>query len=65
MRHPLSGLDPAVVKKAILRMAVQKAEEFPARLTKIVSLLKRKSPAHVLAVISNYALNGSSHRRRR
>jgi hypothetical protein len=55
-RHPLSNVEPAVVKAALLKMADRKIEEFPELLKTILQVLREKHPLDILAVLAGYGL---------
>jgi hypothetical protein len=56
MRHPFSGVDPEVVKAALIEMGSKKTEEFPALVKSLLDRLRAKYPPHILAVIAYYGL---------
>jgi len=55
-RHPLSNVDPAVVKTELLKMADRKAEEFPLLIQTILQIFRDKYPPHIMAVMAGYGL---------
>jgi hypothetical protein len=57
-QHPLSNVEPAVIRAALLKMAGQKFEAFPELIKTILQLLREKYPLHILAVMAGYGLQG-------
>ena len=55
-QHPLSNVEPAVIKAALLKMADQNIEEFPELIKTILQLLREKYPPDILAVMAGYGL---------
>lgn len=55
-QHPFSGIDPKVLKAALLEVADRKIEEFPKLLDSILQLFREKYPPHILSVMAGYGL---------
>jgi hypothetical protein len=55
-QHPLSDVDPALVRAAFLDMATKKVEVFPTLIGTVLQLLRDKSPLHIIAVLAGYGL---------
>jgi hypothetical protein len=56
MRHPLSGVEPEVVRSALLEMASNREREFPALLSGLQDIFRSHYPPHILAVVGGYGL---------
>lgn len=55
-RHPLSSAEPAAVRRAFLKMAERKTEEFPDHIETILQGFREKYPPHIIAVMAGYGL---------
>jgi hypothetical protein len=60
--HPLSRMDPEVVKAALLAVADRKIDEFPKLLDVILQLFREKYPPHILSVVASYGLRAGVSR---
>ncbi|NOJ41052.1 hypothetical protein [Bradyrhizobium australiense] len=58
-RHPLSMLEPADVRTALLKLADRKTEEFPELIKTILQVFCERYPPHILAVMAGYGLTAS------
>jgi hypothetical protein len=54
--HPFSGVDPAITKAALTRLAAKSAVDFPSLMESLLSLLRNKNPLQVLATLAAYGL---------
>jgi hypothetical protein len=56
VQHPMSSIDPAALRAALLKLARDKVLEFPQLLAKIDALFRAKFPPSVLATLAGYGL---------
>lgn len=54
--HPLSGVDPAIVKAALSSLAAKSAEDFPVLMDGLLNLLREKNPLQILGTLAAYGL---------
>jgi hypothetical protein len=54
--HPLSRMDPEVLKTALLAVADRKIDEFPKLLDVILQLFREKYPPYILSAAAGYNL---------
>jgi hypothetical protein len=56
MSHPFSGVDPEIIKAAVTRRAMKRAEDFPSLMDALLALLRDKNPLQILATLAAYGL---------
>lgn len=57
MRHPLSGIEPEIIREALVGIGAKKAEEFPEMLGRLFDVLRIKYPPHALAILTCWGLH--------
>ncbi|WP_443749463.1 hypothetical protein [Asticcacaulis solisilvae] len=58
-RHPLSDVDPAKMTEALLALAREGVDDFPALMRQIDSTFRAAYPPHVIAVLAAWGLSTS------
>jgi len=57
MRHPFSGIEPEVLREALVGIGAKKTEEFPEMLSRVLDVLRSKYPPHILAILACWGLH--------
>jgi hypothetical protein len=57
MPHPLSGIEPQIIRDALVGIGAKKAEAFPQKLGRLLDVLRTKSPPHALATLACWGLH--------
>jgi Holliday junction resolvase len=56
MRHPLSGIEPELIRHALHQTAAAKREAFPGLIATILDIFRRFYPPHILGVLAVWGL---------
>ena len=59
MRHPFSGIEPQIIRDALVGIGAKKAEAFPEVLGRLLDVLRTKYPPHALAILACWGLRAS------
>src|SRR4051794_38503568 len=58
-RHPLSGVDPAVIRSAMASIADRQRDDFPRFLGEVHDAMRRVDPIHLAAMIIGWGTMGA------
>jgi hypothetical protein len=57
MRHPFSGIEPQIIREALVGIGAKRAEAFHEMLGRLLDVLRTKYPPHALAILACWGLH--------